>query len=74
MKLEKRFGKFDKQYLKVYSLMVDQTKPIVSGADHDIIWLASESNLKPLTDDDIVYLQRCGIHWDSESDCLANFC
>lgn len=61
-------------YLKIHSLLVDPRKDVICGADHDIIYLPGKGDMKPLTDDDIVYLQRCGIHWDAESHCLADFC
>ena len=60
-------------YLKVTSLLKDENEFDVHG-EHDIIYLNDESDLKLLTDDDILYLARCGIFWDSENDCLAHFC
>ena len=48
---------------------------IVSGADHDIIWL--ETDIDELNNaaskEDIVTLLRCGVHFSSEYDCLAMF-
>jgi hypothetical protein len=48
-------------YLKVYSLLKKPTKYWLA-AEHDIVYLAQEEDLKELTDEDIIYLQRCGIH------------
>lgn len=60
-------------YLKVASLMLDGREFGVA-AEHDIVRLPGADELVPLSDDDIIYLQRCGIHYDSENDCLADFC
>lgn len=47
---------------------------IISGSGHDIIWLdLGSSGGSNLTEDDVVYLWRCGIHYDGESDGLAMF-
>jgi hypothetical protein len=40
-------------------------------AEHDIIYLSSELTL---TDENILYLTRCGLHYDLESFSLAQFC
>lgn len=60
-------------FLKVYGLMKDPTKFDVC-AEHDIIYLTTVDSLKEITDEDIVYLHRCGIFYDSNSDSLAMFC
>src|SRR4051794_40461390 len=60
-------------YLKVQSLLLNPNGSVIGGADHDVIFLPSPEELKPLTDDDIVYLLRCGIGWDSNG-YLRDFC
>ena len=39
-------------------------------AEHDILYLAGENDMRELTNEDILYLLRCGIYWDSEFECL----
>ena len=39
---------------------------MIAGAEHDIAFLAASCD--NLTDDDAIYLARCGVHWDSEFD------
>lgn len=40
---------------------------IVDAADHDEIWLGiSYDEIKSLTDEDILYLSRCGVRYDDE--------
>lgn len=60
-------------YLKVASLMLIPSKFGVC-AEHDCVFLPDVRKLKALSDEDIVYLSRCGIHYDREADCLADFC
>ncbi len=40
------------------------------AASHDLICLPVP---KSLTEDDFVYLLRCGLHWDSEFDCFGMY-
>jgi hypothetical protein len=55
------------------SLAVDECD-IVSSADHGEIWLSfKEDNFNLLTEEIIVDLIRCGVHYDSEFDCLSMF-
>lgn len=58
--------------LKLVSLFKDPNRFEMEG-QHDIIYLAHEDDVRPLTTDDVIYLSRCGIHRDSEGDCLAMF-
>ena len=39
---------------------------MVSNAQHDIFWLNIDDDKveKEMTEDDVVYLSRCGVHWD----------
>lgn len=60
-------------YLKVYSLL-KEGKNLVLDAEHDVIFLAARDKLKNMTDDDVIYLLRCGISYDEESDGLVDYC
>jgi hypothetical protein len=47
---------------------------MVSAAEHDVIYLRIEGEqVAQLTDDEILYLTRCGIFHDEEYDCLSSF-
>lgn len=59
--------------LYVYKLMEDPTKFSLE-AGHDVIWVCHPDWIRELTDEDAIYLQRCGIHYSSEYDCLSMFC
>lgn len=62
-------------YLKVWSLLRPDAKRkrVVEAADHDIVYLSDLDKLVDLTQDDIIYLRRCGIHFNEEFWCLADF-
>jgi hypothetical protein len=50
------------------------TDDIVSGAEHDKIWLdVHEDQASELSDDQIMELIRCGVMYDDENYCLAMF-
>lgn len=59
--------------LYIAKLMKDPTKFGYQPA-HDILYLPCVVDLKTLTEDDVIYLRRCGIHYEEEFDCLADFC
>ena len=59
-------------FLKLASLLKHPERFDIQG-EHDILYLAHEDSLKPLTEDDVIYLQRCGIHYDNHLGCLAAF-
>lgn len=47
---------------------------MVSNAEHDEIWLRIKpEQIAQLTDDEILYLVRCGIMYDADSLCLHMF-
>lgn len=49
-------------------------RDMVCSAEHDEIWLDVESkHLKKLSENDVIYLTRCGVRWDSNNDSLAMF-
>ena|ERR1019366_6491772 len=58
--------------LKVASLLIKPER-FDMCPEHDILYLASERKLKPLTAEDILYLSRCGVHYNTENGCLAMF-
>lgn len=46
----------------------------VSAAGHDEIWLDwDEKDLEKLTKEDIQYLVRCGVRYDSDTESLAMY-
>lgn len=43
-------------------------------AEHDQIWLNWEKKeIKKLTDEDVLYITRCGVRYDSDTESLAMF-
>jgi hypothetical protein len=60
-------------------LLLDKLVPglltIVSCAEHDQIWLGvNDDDLEEVaTEDDIVYLLRCGVWHDDDEECLCMF-
>lgn len=41
---------------------------MVSGAEHDEIWLRIEAEqIEQLTRDEVIYLTRCGVRYDEDS-------
>lgn len=61
-------------YLKLATLHQDP-KDFSVAADHDIVYLATARDLvESVTEQDVIYLRRCGIHYSTESGGLANFC
>lgn len=59
-------------YVKIYYLMERPTRFDVN-AERDCIYLPQLQDLKQLTDEDVLYLVRCGIHLH-DGDYLADFC
>lgn len=55
--------------------LVPKADDVIGGADHDIIFLDVEAEelAKVATEEDIVYLTRCGVFLSSEFDCLCMF-
>lgn len=47
---------------------------MVSAAEHDEIWLRIEDHeIAQLTDDEILYLTRCGVRYEDDTESLAMF-
>jgi hypothetical protein len=59
-------------YLRIYSLTGGKRFSI--EAEHDVIYLAALDNvLEKITEQDVADLRRLGIHYDADSQCLADF-
>lgn len=47
---------------------------IISRAEHDAIYLAtSTEDIESLTEDEVIFLLRCGVSYDRSESCLAMF-
>lgn len=55
--------------------LVPKTGDMVTAAEHDEIFLETscETLAEVATEDDILYLTRCGVRYDSELNSLAMF-
>ena len=51
--------------LKVSSLMKDPSRLFLRAA-HDEIFFGFLEDLGPITEEDVLYLTRCGVRWDEE--------
>lgn len=52
----------------------ERKSDMVSAAEHDEIWLRIESEqIQQLTDDEILYLTRCGVRYEDDTESLAMF-
>lgn len=49
-----------------------ETEDIVSSAEHDQIWFSPQKFGK-FTEEDVIYISRCGIMWDKDNECLSSF-
>jgi hypothetical protein len=60
-------------------LLIDKLLPgngdIISASEHDEIYLDvdCEKFEKLVTKEDIIYLSRCGVHYDEDTDSLSMF-
>jgi len=43
----------------------------IDGSSHDIAWLDWDPD--QLTEEDVIYIRRCGVHLDRATDSLAMF-
>jgi len=85
-KFEKEYNKFENipaedrlaendticAMLFLYNHLKDKKKFSLSPA-HDIIYLPDVDDLVELTEEDVLYLTRCGVHYDSSYNCFAIF-
>lgn len=61
-------------------ILLDSLQPktgcdLISAAEHDIFYLDIDADAlnEVITDDQIRELARCGVHYNSDGDCLAMF-
>ena len=55
--------------------LIERGKHFTLGAGHNVIYLASAGQVTDeITQEDVVYLARCGQHFDGDSCCIAVFC
>ena len=60
--------------IKTASLLKNGPKSFDPHSEHDILYLCPCDDLSDkVTDQDIAYLIRCGVHYDRETDSLAMF-
>lgn len=85
--LDEEFLKFDRVKVKFSErpdlhafILLDKLLPgsdrdMVSAAEHDIIYLDvdAEKLNEIVTDEQVIELCRCGVHYDSDGDGLAMF-
>jgi hypothetical protein len=59
-------------FLLLDKLVPSGSDAIVQGADHDVIWLDTNIDklAKVATEEDILYLYRCGVCLNTDVDCL----
>ncbi len=63
-------------FMKLHELVpVNPDRDMVAGARHDEIFLETEPEALAAvaTQEDIIYLRRCGVRFSSETDSLAMF-
>jgi hypothetical protein len=51
------------------------THDMVAGAEHDEIYLEAHADGDewPLSEDDVIYLTRCGVRWDDDNNSFCMF-
>lgn len=71
----KRSSRRDIHGLILLNEIMPGKRGMISGADHDIIYLDANVDAleKIITDDQILELIQCGIHVSEEYDCLTMF-
>lgn len=61
-------------FLVLDEIFPSSGRDIVAAASHDVIYLEPDGDdLVRLNDSEILELVRCGVMYDSESDCLSMF-
>lgn len=62
-------------FLRLHELVPGKSRDMVAAAEHDEIYLDvdPEALAAVATQEDIVYLHRCGVRLSSETDSLAMF-
>jgi len=86
-KYEDEYGKFERvenplshrpdlcAFIRLDILLPQGRRDIVSSAEHDQIYLGIELEelLQVITEEDVLYLTRCGVMLDTEVDSLSLF-
>jgi hypothetical protein len=61
-------------FLLIDELFPNPGRDVVCAAEHDVFYLdITGAQIEDLTDEQILELTRCGVHYDSETDSLAMF-
>ena len=51
-----------------------KSKNVLAAAEHDEVWLDfGEGDLESLTEEEVIFLLRCGVRYDSSTCSLAMF-
>lgn len=58
--------------LKLASLMENPSMWEIAASAHDEFWPAGPDP-KDVTEEDFLYLNRCGVRWDNDIECWAMF-
>lgn len=60
-------------FLLLDKLLPGPGRDIITAAEHDIIYpdIDVEKLAEVASEDDILMLVQCGVHYDTETDCLA---
>lgn len=68
-------GPRDLAAFNLMNKLVPSNKDIVSCAEHDEFWLSTEPEelAKVATEEDVLFLIRCGIRFDEDTDSFAMF-
>ena len=74
---ERRHARRDLCGMLLLAERMPGTRDIVQGADHDQIWFDCKREKYdspwPLTEEDAIYLMRCGFFWDEKNESLSSF-
>ena len=62
-------------FLYLEKLCPAHDEDLIAAAEHDQIYLATDCDEleKVATEEDILYLCRCGIFYDDDQECLSKF-
>lgn len=62
-------------FLRLHELVPVEGRDMISAAEHDefFIDVDCEDLAKVATQEDVVFLHRCGVRYSTEFDCLAMF-
>jgi hypothetical protein len=58
--------------LKIAQLLKNPEKFTIQPA-HDALVIADLDDLVDLTEEDVIYILRCGMHYDSQVECIVDF-